>query len=72
MYLLPYSSLDLSTIEEAFLKIKGIVRKVKARSRKALIEAIDRALDAITSRDKSGFFEHCGYQVSGKRLRPML
>jgi transposase len=60
LYLPPYSP-DLSPIEEAFSKIKGILRKAEARSREALIEAMGRALDAITPQDARGFFEHCGY-----------
>jgi len=67
LYLPPYSP-DLNPIEEAFSKIKGILRKVEARSREALIEAIGRALGAITSRDTKGFFEHCGYRVLGQPL----
>ncbi len=39
MYLPPHSS-DLDPIEEAFAKIKGILRKAEARSREALIEMI--------------------------------
>jgi hypothetical protein len=31
--------------------MKGIVRKAESRSRETLIEAMGRALDAITSRD---------------------
>jgi transposase len=60
LYLPPYSP-DLSPIEEAFSKIKGILRNAQARSREALIEAMGRALDAITPQDARGFFEHCGY-----------
>jgi transposase len=67
LYLPPYSP-DLNPIEEAFSKIKGILRKAEARSRQALIEAIGRALDAITSQDAKGFFEHCGYRVPGQSL----
>ena len=55
-------------IEEAFSKIKGILRKAQARSREALIEAMGRALDAITSPSVRGFFEHCGYRVPGQSL----
>jgi hypothetical protein len=56
-------------IEEAFSKIKGILRKAEARrSREALIEAMGRALDAITSRDVRGFFEHSGYRTLGQSL----
>ena len=62
LYLPPYSP-DLNPIEEAFSKIKGILRKVGARSRESLIEAMGRALDAITPRDARAFFEHCGYRM---------
>jgi len=62
LYLPPYSP-DLNPIEEAFSKIKGILRKAEARSREALVEAMGRALDAVTSRDARGFFEHCGYRL---------
>ena len=62
LYLPPYSP-DLNPIEEAFGKVKDILRKAEARSRQALVEAMGRALDAITSRDARGFFEHCGYQL---------
>src|SRR5215217_3401761 len=42
--------------------------KVEARSREAeaLVEAIGKALDAISARDARGFFEHCGYRASGQ------
>ena len=67
LYLPPYSP-ALNPIEEAFSKMKEILRKAEARSREALIEAMGRALDAITSRDAKGFFAHCGYRVQGQRL----
>jgi transposase len=63
VYLPPYSSPDLSPIEEAFSKIKGILRKAQARSREALVEGMGRALDAITPWEVKGFFEHCGYRL---------
>jgi transposase len=62
MYLPPYSP-DFNPIEEAFAKIKGILRKAKARSREALIEAIGEAISALSARDARGFFEHCGYRA---------
>ena len=64
---LPSYSPDLSPIEEAFSKIKGILRKAQARSREALIEAMGRALASITPQDARGFFEHCGYCLLGQR-----
>ena len=60
LYLPPYSP-DLNPIEGAFAKIKGILRKAEGRSREALIEAMGRALDAITPQDAQSFFRHCGY-----------
>jgi transposase len=65
---LPAYSPDLNPIEEALSKIKSILRKVGARSREALVEAMGKALDAITSRDARGFFEHCGYRLLGQTL----
>jgi transposase len=67
LYLPPYSP-DLNPIEEAFSKMKGILRKAEARSREALVEAMGRALDAITLQDARGFFEHCGYRAPGQSL----
>jgi transposase len=65
LYLPPYSP-DLSPIEEAFSKVKGLLRKAQARSREALVEAMGMALDAVTARDARGFFEHCGYCTPGQ------
>jgi transposase len=60
---LPSYSPDLNPIEEAFGKMKGLLRKVEARSREALLEALGAAISAITDQDARGFFEHCGYRV---------
>ncbi len=65
LYLPPHSP-DFSPIEEAFSKVKGLLRKAQARSREALVEAMGKALDAVTTRDARGFFEHCGYRASGQ------
>jgi transposase len=59
--LLPPYSPDFNPIEEAFSKVKTILRKAKARTRDALFEATHRALDAVTVEDARGFFAHCGY-----------
>jgi len=58
---LPSYSPDFSPIEEAFSKLKSLLRRAEARTREALVEAIGRALDAVTSDDVRGWFEHCGY-----------
>ena len=65
---LPSYSPDLNPIEEAFSKIKRLVRKAEARTREALVEAIGSALSAVTSRDARGFFEHCGYRMPVQSL----
>ncbi len=65
LYLPPYSP-DFNPIEEAFSKVKALLRKAQARSREALVEAMGKALDAVTARDARGFFEHCGYRMSGQ------
>lgn len=61
LYLPPYSP-DLNPIEEAFAKLKALLRKAGARTRKTLIEAMGRALDAVTASDARGFFGHRGYR----------
>ncbi len=58
---LPSYSPDLNPIEEAFSKIKNIVRKAQARTREALVEAISLAISALTLEDVMGWFAHCGY-----------
>ncbi len=62
LYLPPYSP-DLNPIEEAFSKVKGMLRRTEARNREALIEAMGVALSAISSRDARGFFAHRGYDL---------
>ncbi len=55
---------DLNPIEEAFSKVKGLLRRAKARTFQTLVEATGRALDAVSEEDAHGFFTHCGYGVS--------
>jgi transposase len=69
---LPSYSPDLNPIEEAFSKIKGIVRKVGARTREGLEEAIAVALavalSAVTPEDAAGWFDHTGYEPRDQSL----
>jgi transposase len=65
---LPSYSPDLNPIEEAFAKIKHLLREACARSRGALVEAMGVALSAISARDAQGFFEHAGYRPAGQLL----
>jgi transposase len=65
---LPAYSPDLNPIEEAFAKLKALLRKAGARTREALMEAMGRALDAVTAEDTRGFFEHRGYRPMAQLL----
>jgi hypothetical protein len=47
---------------------RGFMRKAEARTREALVEAMGRALDALTSRDARGFFGHSGYRTVDQLL----
>ena len=60
LYLPPYSP-ELNPIEEAFAKLKALLRKAGARTREAFIEAMGWALETVTASDARGFFEHRGY-----------
>ena len=67
LYLPPYSP-DLNPIEEAFAKLKALLRKAGARTREALTEAMGWALEAVTAKDAHGFFEHRGYRAAAQLL----
>lgn len=63
LWFLPAYSPDLNPIEEAFSKVKALLRKAAARTREALVEAMGAALGAVTVRDAAGWFAHCGYEL---------
>ena len=65
---LPAYCPDYNPIEEAFAKIKTLLRKVTARSKEALVEAIAAALSAVSAADARGFFKHAGYHPTGHLL----
>jgi transposase len=67
VFLPPYSP-DLNPIEQAFSKVKGLLRKAEARTRESLIEAMGLALSAVSARDVRGFFGHCGYRSMDQPL----
>jgi transposase len=67
LYLPPYSP-DFNPIEEAFSKIKGLLRKAEARSREALVDAIGRGISMVMAEDARGFFDHCGYTTQVQSL----
>lgn len=67
IYLPPYSP-DLNPIEEVFSKVKHLLRKIGARTKEALVEAMGRALGAVSAQDVRGYFAHCGYRTPAQQL----
>ncbi len=65
---LPAYSPDFSPIEEAFSKLKTILRRAGARTRSALQDAIIQALPSITAADACGWFRHCGYPLATEEM----
>ena len=57
---LPSYSPDFNPIEEAFSKIKGILRRAEVRTREAMVEAFGLEISSVTEEARA-FFEHCGY-----------
>jgi transposase len=62
LFLPPYSP-DCTPIEQAFSKLKAILRGLGARSREALVEAVRLAVEAITRDDAAAWFAHAGYAL---------
>lgn len=62
LYLPPYSP-DFNPIEQAWSKIKQLLRGAKARLLDQLEAAIAQAIAAITPENALGYFRHCGYGI---------
>lgn len=62
LYLPPYSP-DCNPIEQAWSKLKQLLRAVKARMLDQLEPAIAQAIAAITPQNAQAFFRHCGYGI---------
>lgn len=60
LYLPPYSP-DFAPIEQAWSKLKTLLRTAAARTVEALESALAEVLDRITAADALGWFQHCGY-----------
>ena len=60
VFLPPYSP-DLNPIEQAFSKIKSVLRKAMGRSVRAVENAIADVLTTITSRECQNYFRNAGY-----------
>jgi transposase len=62
LYLPPYSP-DFNPIENAFSKLKAILRKAAQRSLEGLWTAIGDALETFTPTECANFFEAAGYDA---------
>jgi transposase len=61
LYLPPYSP-DLNPIENAFAKLKALLRKAAARSVDSLWTAIGRVIDLFTPSECVNYFKAAGYE----------
>jgi len=64
-FLPPYSP-DFAPIEQAFAKLKELLRAAGARTQTDLEAAIADALDHVTAADAQGWFTHCGYPLEAQ------
>ena len=63
IYLSPYSP-EFSPIENFWSKVKAILKKLKARTYKDLINAIISSMLKVTKNDIRNWFAHCCYCTS--------
>lgn len=61
-FLPPYSP-DFMPIENAWSKIKHIMRSLKPRDETGLDDAFAAGAAAVTSSNAAAWFTHCGYQA---------
>jgi transposase len=61
VHLPPYSP-DLNPIENIFSKIKQLIRGIRPRSFRRIVDAVRNALQKITLDDLESVYLHCGYE----------
>jgi transposase len=61
LYLPPYSP-DFNPIENAFAKLKALLRKAAERTIDGLWQTIGRLLDAFTPQECANYFAAAGYE----------
>jgi transposase len=72
IWFLPTYSPDFNPIEEAFSKVKTLLRSAEARTHESLVAAIWAALAAVTPANALGYFAHAGYGLAKRRQRPRI
>ena len=63
LYLPPYSP-DLNPIEQAFAKLKALLRKAKERTVAGLWKFLGEALDLFGAEECRNYIRHCGYPAT--------
>jgi transposase len=63
LYLPPYSP-DFNPIEQAFSKLKTLIRKAKQRTMEGLWDTCGKLLDHFSPTDFSNYITHCGYRYT--------
>jgi len=63
LFLPPYSP-DLNPIENAFSKLKGLLRKAAERTVEGLWGAIGRSIDQFPPEECRNYLRHCGYTAT--------
>lgn len=61
---LPAYSPDFNPKEECISKLKAELKRVKANTKRKLLNALKRAYAKVTLTDIRGWFQHCGYSVT--------
>jgi transposase len=61
LFFLPKYSPDLNPIEQAFAKLKHLLRKANARSVEAISATISRILRTFTLEECANYFRNAGY-----------
>jgi transposase len=61
---LPSYSPDLNPIEQAFAKLKALLRKAAARTKDALWATIGSLLDEFTPDECANYLANCGYDLA--------
>jgi transposase len=67
VYLPPYSP-DLNPIEQAFAKLKALLRKIAARTVTKVWDALGDILDRFTPQECSNFLANTGYVPLNRNL----
>jgi transposase len=65
LYLPPYSP-DLNPIEQAFSKVKQLLRSAAHRTMEGLWQNMQSLLDQITAANAANYLRHCGYTLQVK------